>query len=109
MIHPDWWGEGYATEAGSALLELAFDRLGLRAVMAACHPENVASARVLAKLGMARLPNALAPSTLGANRSVFITVQPVAVAVPRTCARRGRGFGASWVERTEGAQSTATR
>jgi RimJ/RimL family protein N-acetyltransferase len=46
------WGQGYATEAGAAWLDRAFGELGLERVVAAAHPENEASRRVLEKLGM---------------------------------------------------------
>jgi ribosomal-protein-alanine N-acetyltransferase len=48
------WGHGYATEAGSALLEWAFDTLDLNRVQAETDTRNVASARVLQKLGFLR-------------------------------------------------------
>ena len=47
-------GQGYATEAARALLEYWFERLGLHRVIATCQPENVASYRVMEKLGMRR-------------------------------------------------------
>lgn len=46
------WGSGYATEAARAMLDFAFDVLLLHRVWAGCDPGNVASARVLEKLGM---------------------------------------------------------
>jgi RimJ/RimL family protein N-acetyltransferase len=45
------WGRGYATEAARALLEWAFDTLDLNRVQAEADTRNVASARVLEKLG----------------------------------------------------------
>jgi ribosomal-protein-alanine N-acetyltransferase len=45
------WGHGYATEAAGALLEWAFDALGLNRVQAETDTRNGASARVLEKLG----------------------------------------------------------
>ena len=52
VINPDYAGNGYATEAGHALLELAFDGLGLHRVTARIDERNGASAAVLRKLGM---------------------------------------------------------
>jgi ribosomal-protein-alanine N-acetyltransferase len=46
------WGNGYATEAASALLRYGFDELGLREITATCDPSNGASAAVLEKIGM---------------------------------------------------------
>jgi [ribosomal protein S5]-alanine N-acetyltransferase len=48
------WGQGYATEAARALLQWAFDTLDLNRVQAETDTRNVASARVLAKLGFVR-------------------------------------------------------
>jgi [ribosomal protein S5]-alanine N-acetyltransferase len=48
------WGCGYATEAARALLQWAFDLLDLNRVQAETDTRNVASARVLEKLGFMR-------------------------------------------------------
>ena len=50
-IHPDFWGQGYATEAARAVLHNAL-QLGLRKVRADVDEPNVLSIRVLEKLGM---------------------------------------------------------
>ncbi len=47
-------GKGYATEAARALLVYGFETLDLHRVIATCQPENVASWRVMEKLGMRR-------------------------------------------------------
>lgn len=46
------WNNGYATEASSASLDLAFGHLPIARVFATVYPENVACIRVLTKLGM---------------------------------------------------------
>ena len=46
--------QGYATEAARSLLAYAFETLGCHRVIATCQPENVASWRVMEKLGMRR-------------------------------------------------------
>ncbi len=48
------WGQGCATEAARALLAWAFDTLDLNRVQAETDTRNVASARVLEKLGFVR-------------------------------------------------------
>jgi [ribosomal protein S5]-alanine N-acetyltransferase len=48
------WGHGYATEAAGVLLQWAFDTLDLNRVQAETDTRNVASARVLEKLGFMR-------------------------------------------------------
>jgi RimJ/RimL family protein N-acetyltransferase len=54
IIHPDHQGRGYATEGGRAVLSIAFEELGLHRMIGRLEPRNVASARVLEKLGMRR-------------------------------------------------------
>jgi RimJ/RimL family protein N-acetyltransferase len=46
------WGRGLATEGATALLDHAFDRQGARLVFAETMAVNVASRRVMEKLGM---------------------------------------------------------
>ena len=48
------WGKGYATEVAGALLDYGFQTLGLKKILAVTHPDNVASQRVLEKVGMSR-------------------------------------------------------
>ena len=50
-MHPAYQGRGYATEAAGALIDRLFDRLHVHRVAATLDPENVASARVLERLG----------------------------------------------------------
>jgi [ribosomal protein S5]-alanine N-acetyltransferase len=47
-------GKGYATEAAMALLQYGFEALHLHRIIATALPENVASWRVMEKLGMRR-------------------------------------------------------
>ena len=47
----DFWGRGYATEAGSAVIAEAVGPLGLERVVAITRATNFRSRRVLAKLG----------------------------------------------------------
>ena len=49
-----FWGQGYATEAARAFVAFGFEELGLHRVYATCDPANVASARVMEKIGMQR-------------------------------------------------------
>ena len=53
MLTPSAWGQGYATEAGNAICDEAFDRLKLESIVAEHHPANAASRRIMEKLGMA--------------------------------------------------------
>lgn len=54
LIDPAHAGQGHATTIAGALLGLAFDELGLHRVTAGCFADNVASWRVMEKLGMRR-------------------------------------------------------
>lgn len=51
---PQFWGQGYATEALTAAIDF-FLREGFQAVLAAAFSENEASMRVMVKSGMKRL------------------------------------------------------
>ncbi len=53
-VHPDRWGYGYATEAASAVLGYALEKLALPKVRADVDEPNIASVCVLEKLGMRR-------------------------------------------------------
>lgn len=53
-LHPDEWGRGYTTEAARAMVSFGFRELGLHRIWADCDPANIASWRVLDKLGMRR-------------------------------------------------------
>jgi [ribosomal protein S5]-alanine N-acetyltransferase len=54
---PELWGRGLATEAARACVRYAFEEAGLRRVIAGADPPNVASLRVLEKLGMKPVGN----------------------------------------------------
>jgi RimJ/RimL family protein N-acetyltransferase len=49
---PAYWGRGLATEACRAVLDYGRTRLGLRRIIGLVDPENLASVRVLEKLGL---------------------------------------------------------
>jgi ribosomal-protein-alanine N-acetyltransferase len=50
VLARDAWGNGYATEALTAIMEIA-EGLGVIRLYALCHPDHPASARVLEKCG----------------------------------------------------------
>jgi len=51
-LHPDHWGRGLATEGGRASLDVGFDQLGLDRIISIYMLDNVASGRVMDKLGL---------------------------------------------------------
>ena len=53
MLARSAWGRGYATEAGAAVRDEAFGRLGLESIVPVHHPANRASEEVTEKLRMA--------------------------------------------------------
>ena len=55
IISPLFWGRGYATEAAAALVQHAFEQLGLPAVYSMVNPANTPSVRVTEKLGMRKI------------------------------------------------------
>ncbi|MCY1139736.1 GNAT family N-acetyltransferase [Actinoplanes sp. Pm04-4] len=48
-----FWGYGYATEAAAAALRFGFDEVGFERVISIRHVDNMRSARVMEKLGLA--------------------------------------------------------
>ncbi|WP_020539458.1 GNAT family N-acetyltransferase [Lewinella cohaerens] len=51
-FHRKFWGRGYATEAATACLQYGFTTLNIPCVIGRAQTENVASIRVLEKIGM---------------------------------------------------------
>ena len=52
---PKFWGHGYVTEAGCAVVNYAFTNLGLTELCAIIHPNNTASKTVAERLGFLRI------------------------------------------------------
>ena len=52
IFHRGYWGRGYATETASALVAFGFNRLKMHRIFATCDPQNLASIKVLEKVGM---------------------------------------------------------
>jgi RimJ/RimL family protein N-acetyltransferase len=52
ILHPDAHGQGYATEAATALLGFGFREVGLHRIYARCDARNSGSAGVMKRLGM---------------------------------------------------------
>ena len=50
-VHPNYWGKGYATEAGQAVLDFGFTKLEASKIITAHAIWNNASKRVIEKLG----------------------------------------------------------
>ena len=54
VLDPAYGGRGYATEAVEELIRVCFEDLGLRRVVAGCFAANVASWRLMERVGMRR-------------------------------------------------------
>lgn len=52
ILHPDYWGKGIGTLVGRSLVEKGFSELNLHRISATCDPQNIASEKVLTKIGM---------------------------------------------------------
>ncbi|SFF02661.1 GNAT family N-acetyltransferase [Flavobacterium xueshanense] len=51
-LNEKFWGKGYASEASFAWLEYGFDVMKIKIMEAAAHKENIASNRILQKIGL---------------------------------------------------------
>ena len=54
---PDYWGEGFGTEAAKAVIEYAHKTLNAKDLFVGHHPDNTASAIMLMKLGFCHTHN----------------------------------------------------
>lgn len=52
VISPEYWGKGITTEAAKAIIQFGFEKMELVRIQARCFDENIASARVMEKVGM---------------------------------------------------------
>jgi RimJ/RimL family protein N-acetyltransferase len=52
LLGKPFWGQGLATEGARASLQYGFEHFDLETIIGITHPENIASQRVLEKLGL---------------------------------------------------------
>jgi len=52
LLDKSYWGSGLATESARAGVEFGFDQLGIEEIIGIVHPKNIASQRVLEKIGL---------------------------------------------------------
>jgi RimJ/RimL family protein N-acetyltransferase len=56
-LAPGYWGQGYATEAAAAVVDFAFETLGLSEIVSFTVPANRRSRAVMERLGMQHDPS----------------------------------------------------
>ncbi len=72
------WGQGYATEGARALIRKGFAELGVRRVAATTYEYNIASRRVMEKVGMTLVRTfRLTPTDLSATGTFQVASQDV--------------------------------
>lgn len=62
-LRPAFWRMGLAAEASEAAINLAFETLRVPVLMAGHHPENLASGRLLKRLGFSYVEDVFYPPT----------------------------------------------
>ena len=55
ILNKRYWGHGYTFEAAQALIDYAFQNLGIKKFIAYCDSENIPSYSLMEKLGMSRV------------------------------------------------------
>ena len=51
-LSSEYWGIGLATEAANAMLNYGFNTIGIKRIVALVKPDNIASKKVIEKIGM---------------------------------------------------------
>lgn len=70
-ILKEHWNRGYATEASFGLLEYGFKTLGLNKLVSSAHVDNLASRRVMEKIGMTHIDDRIQYSCLQAYYEIY--------------------------------------
>jgi ribosomal-protein-alanine N-acetyltransferase len=74
-LRPKYWGQGLAVEAAQGVIAFAFGSLGAKSLSAGHHPENLASRKVLEKLGFLYMHDEFFP-TLGMDIPYYQLAAP---------------------------------
>lgn len=62
-INHSFWGQGYGPEAAVAVIDCAFEKLGATSLVAGHHSQNIASKKVLERLGFHNVGDQYYPPT----------------------------------------------
>ncbi len=82
QLLPGCWGQGFGTEAGSAVLRFGFEHLGARKISAGHHPANEASRRLLLRLGFQCVGTEFYPPT-GLQHPSYLLERPSTLSTGR--------------------------
>ena len=74
-LRKDFWGQGYAPEATRAVMEYAFNALGVQGLFAGHNPANEVSRRLLTKMGFRYTHDEYYPPTGLNHPSYVLTVE----------------------------------
>lgn len=74
-LRPDYWGKGLAQEAARAVIDFAFETLAVTSLFAGHHPNNIASGRLLKKLGFCFTHEEIYPPT-GLLEPAYLLTNP---------------------------------
>ena len=74
-LRPAYWGRGLAEEAARAVIAFAFETVGAKAIFAGHHPRNLASRRIIGKLGFRHTHDERYPPT-GLNHPSYLLQAP---------------------------------
>ena len=70
LLLPEWWGQGYGTEAVRAIIDHGLNNLNLPRIVAETQTANTASVRLLKRVGMTLERKVM---RFGAEQSVYTT------------------------------------
>ncbi|MCH4170852.1 MAG: GNAT family N-acetyltransferase [Lactobacillus sp.] len=74
-LRPEFWHQGYGTEAAQAVITYAFSQLKLPKLVAGHHPDNKASRAVLLRLGFKYMGTEYYPPT-GLDHPTYVLINP---------------------------------
>jgi RimJ/RimL family protein N-acetyltransferase len=89
VLHPDYAGAGYATEAADAMLDFAFDVVRAHWVTAVTHPRNIPSVGLAKRLGFVEVRRDATEEVLMLARGARAERKAAARAESRERARAG--------------------
>jgi len=75
FILPKFHGNGYTPEAAKRVLEFAFLEDGCTRITTGCHKDNIASQKVIAKLGFHKEEESLHRFEYALNKNDYLTIQ----------------------------------